>query len=63
MATQLGCAFEPREILQVLKCAVEKGIITDQLLKRIWWDRVSQPSLRIPQRHVGSDDAIIHQKG
>eukprot|EP00975_Prorocentrum_lima_P062828 12887824-Prorocentrum_lima.AAC.1 len=31
MATQLGCAMEPRVIMLVLTCAVEKVVPTDQL--------------------------------
>eukprot|EP00975_Prorocentrum_lima_P048632 10175631-Prorocentrum_lima.AAC.1 len=57
MATKLGRAMEPRVIMQVLTCAVEKVVSTDHLLMRTWWDKVREPSLRNPQSWLDVDDA------
>eukprot|EP00975_Prorocentrum_lima_P024899 5227969-Prorocentrum_lima.AAC.1 len=52
MAVKLGCAMEPRVIMQVLSHATEEEILTDYLLTRTWWDRVSDLTLRNPQGMV-----------
>eukprot|EP00975_Prorocentrum_lima_P010701 2271816-Prorocentrum_lima.AAC.1 len=49
MAEKLGCALEPRVIMNVLTYAVNNVIITDTVLQITWYARVSQLSLRNPQ--------------
>eukprot|EP00975_Prorocentrum_lima_P040403 8480347-Prorocentrum_lima.AAC.1 len=49
MAGKLGRALEPRVIRIVLACAVDMVILTDPGLKRVWYDKVTQTSLRNPQ--------------
>eukprot|EP00975_Prorocentrum_lima_P056024 11743891-Prorocentrum_lima.AAC.1 len=49
MARKLGCALERRVIMMVLTTATDKVIQEDAILKRAWYDRTTQHSLRSPQ--------------
>eukprot|EP00975_Prorocentrum_lima_P041480 8713031-Prorocentrum_lima.AAC.1 len=48
MAVELGCALEPRVIIMVLTNIVGKVIHADAHLKRAWYDKIIQSSLRTP---------------